>query len=69
MAARSELKLQVELHAARPGCRLLEATQELWDDALPLAAVLPHLAAALLPLERDVPLARAVEQQAAVFFG
>ena len=55
-----------ELHPPRPGGRLLEAAQQLRDDAFPLAAVLPDAAAALLPLEGDVPVAGAVEQQVAV---
>ena len=52
-----------ELHPPRAGRGLLEAAQQLRDDAFPLAAVLPDAAAALLPLEGDVPVAAAVQQQ------
>src|SRR5262249_1297533 len=49
-----------ELQAPRARRGLLETTQELGDDALPFAAVLPDRAAALLPFIGDVPVAGTV---------
>src|SRR5205823_3970497 len=53
-----------ELGAPRAGSGLLELGDQLRNDALPLAAVLPHAAAALLPLLEDVlaPPAHALER-------
>src|SRR5262249_54112332 len=42
--------------------RLLELRKQLRNDPFPLPAVLPHLAAALLPLEDDVSVAAAFEE-------
>ena len=58
-----------ELHAPRPGGRLLELREQLRDDALPLTGVLPDLAAALLPLPDDVRVPRAGQEQIAVRLG
>ena len=54
-----------QLQPARPGGGLLEAAQQLRNDAFPLAAVLPDAAAALLPFEGDVLVAGAVQQPVA----
>src|SRR5262249_13988547 len=59
----------LELQAARPGGGLLEAAEQLRDDALPAAALLPAAAAALLPLVGDVAVAGAVQQPVAVLRG
>src|SRR5262249_28668427 len=56
----------LQLHASRPGGGFLEAAEQLREDALPLIAVFPDHATALLPLERDVLVAGAVKQQIAV---
>src|SRR5262249_21130512 len=51
-----------QLQAARPGGRLFEAAEQLRNDALPFAGVLPRTAAALFPLIGDVSVAAAVQQ-------
>ncbi len=53
-------------HAPWPRRGLLEAAQQLRNDPLPGAAVLPD-AVPLFPFVGDVPVAAAVEQQVAVF--
>src|SRR5262249_9566461 len=55
-----------QVHGGGAGGGLLEAGQELGNNALPPVAVLPDGAAAMLPLEGDVPVAAAVQQQVAV---
>src|SRR5665213_2677458 len=52
-----------ELHAPRAGGGFLETAKQLRYDAFPLVAVFPDAAAALLPLEGNVPVAAAVEEQ------
>ena len=65
--AAADAHVLFELQPPRAGRRLLEAAQQLRDDAFPFAAVLPDAAAALLPLVGDVPVAAAVQQQVALF--
>src|SRR5206468_11703615 len=56
----------LQLQAAWPRGCLLEAAQQLWHNPFPLAAVLPHAAATLLPFVGDMLLAGAIEQQVLV---
>ncbi len=65
--ARHHAHVLLQLQPARACRSFLEAAQQLRNDALPLVAVLPHPAAALLPLERDVQVAAAVQHLVAVF--
>src|SRR5688500_10677232 len=66
---RDHAHVLLELAAARAGSGLLEAAQELGDDALPFLAVLPDAAAAHLPFEGDVALAGAVQEPVALLLG
>src|SRR5262249_15266831 len=58
-----------QLQPAWSGGGFLEAGQELWDDALPFAAVLPDGAAAHPPLESDMLVAAALEQPVSMLLG
>src|SRR5437879_4397352 len=59
----------LKLQAARSGRGLLEAGDELRDDAFPLGAVFPDPATAHPPLESDVPITGAVQKPVAVLRG
>ena len=51
-----------KLHPSRTSCRLLELLKQLGNDSFPFPAMLPDLAAALLPFPDDVGVAASIEK-------